>query len=230
MAAISEVRSGHAGSIDKSRMNQSRWYDSSTGRWLSQDPIGFGGGDANLYGYVGNSPSIRTDPTGCILESLIAEAIKTALEAQHNGEASSVLTEQQEKAVDACVATYISNDINVRPDPDLVGARNMSLSGVIPIPTTKQEGGGPNNPALALAGSMGFDTDKMNKNIQDLQARNVTLADGTQVTILSYGQTATLSYKAYWDPSHAGSARHFGSSDCRTGLMQRAWPPVRCKG
>ncbi|MFP5459939.1 MAG: RHS repeat domain-containing protein [Bacteriovoracia bacterium] len=27
-----------------------RDYDSRTGRWLSKDPIGFNGGDANLYG------------------------------------------------------------------------------------------------------------------------------------------------------------------------------------
>ena len=44
--------------------NLNRWYDSSTGRWISQDPIGFAGGDANLYRYVGNSPTNYTDPSG----------------------------------------------------------------------------------------------------------------------------------------------------------------------
>jgi RHS repeat-associated protein len=44
--------------------NLHRWYDASTGRWLSEDPIGFGAGDANLYRYVGNSPTMYTDPTG----------------------------------------------------------------------------------------------------------------------------------------------------------------------
>jgi RHS repeat-associated protein len=44
--------------------NLNRWYDSSTGRWISQDPIGFAAGDANLYRYVGNSPTNRTDPSG----------------------------------------------------------------------------------------------------------------------------------------------------------------------
>ncbi len=28
------------------------------GRWMSQDPLGFGGGDWNLYGYVGNAPLV----------------------------------------------------------------------------------------------------------------------------------------------------------------------------
>ncbi len=39
-------------------------YDTSTGRWLSDDPISFRAGDANLYRYVGNSPTNATDPSG----------------------------------------------------------------------------------------------------------------------------------------------------------------------
>jgi RHS repeat-associated protein len=46
--------------------NLNRWYDSSTGRWISQDPIGFAAGDANLYRYVGNGPNNATDPSGLI--------------------------------------------------------------------------------------------------------------------------------------------------------------------
>ncbi|XZE42761.1 RHS repeat-associated core domain-containing protein [Pirellulaceae bacterium SH467] len=44
--------------------NRARWYDPQTGRWLSQDPIGFAAGDANLYRYVGNGPTNKTDPSG----------------------------------------------------------------------------------------------------------------------------------------------------------------------
>ncbi|XZE43948.1 RHS repeat-associated core domain-containing protein [Pirellulaceae bacterium SH467] len=44
--------------------NRARWYDPQTGRWLSQDPIGFAAGDANLYRYVGNGPTSATDPSG----------------------------------------------------------------------------------------------------------------------------------------------------------------------
>jgi hypothetical protein len=44
--------------------NLNRWYDSSTGRWISQNPIGFAAGDANLYRYVGNGPTNATDPSG----------------------------------------------------------------------------------------------------------------------------------------------------------------------
>jgi RHS repeat-associated protein len=34
------------------------------GRWISQDPIGFEAGDANLYRYVGNGPVGHLDPLG----------------------------------------------------------------------------------------------------------------------------------------------------------------------
>lgn len=41
-----------------------REYDADTGRWLSKDPILFGGGDTNLYGYVLNDPINWTDASG----------------------------------------------------------------------------------------------------------------------------------------------------------------------
>lgn len=46
--------------------NRARYYDANLGRFISQDPIGFGGGDANLYRYVGNNPVNATDPSGLI--------------------------------------------------------------------------------------------------------------------------------------------------------------------
>jgi RHS repeat-associated protein len=39
-------------------------YDPETGRWLSKDPLLFGGGDTNLYGYALNDPVNGFDPTG----------------------------------------------------------------------------------------------------------------------------------------------------------------------
>ena len=44
--------------------NHNRWYDAASGKWLSEDPIGFDGGDANLYRYVGNAPTLYGDPDG----------------------------------------------------------------------------------------------------------------------------------------------------------------------
>jgi RHS repeat-associated protein len=44
--------------------NRARWYDPTTQRWLSMDPLGFDAGDSNLYRYVNNQPTISTDPSG----------------------------------------------------------------------------------------------------------------------------------------------------------------------
>jgi RHS repeat-associated protein len=46
--------------------NRARYYDAAIGRWTQDDPIGFGGRDANLYRYVGNSPTNGSDPSGLI--------------------------------------------------------------------------------------------------------------------------------------------------------------------
>ncbi len=43
---------------------EARWYDPSTGRYMSDDPTGFSAGDANLYRYVFNDPTNLVDPTG----------------------------------------------------------------------------------------------------------------------------------------------------------------------
>lgn len=48
-----------------------REYDPSIGRWLSRDPIGFKGGDTNLYGYVMNDPVNFVDPTGTRLSDIV---------------------------------------------------------------------------------------------------------------------------------------------------------------
>lgn len=41
-----------------------RYYDPEMGRFISEDPIGFNGGDVNLYAYVGNNPVNFVDPWG----------------------------------------------------------------------------------------------------------------------------------------------------------------------
>ena len=44
--------------------NFNRWYDAAVGSWVSEDPIGFAAGDANLYRYVGNKTLSNVDSIG----------------------------------------------------------------------------------------------------------------------------------------------------------------------
>jgi RHS repeat-associated protein len=46
--------------------NLNRWYDLSTGRWMTEDPIGFEAADVNLQRYVGNQPLKAVDPSGLL--------------------------------------------------------------------------------------------------------------------------------------------------------------------
>src|SRR5262249_27580244 len=50
--------------------NRARYYDPKTGRWTSQDPLGFDAGDSNLYRYVRNAPAANPDPSGLFVPSI----------------------------------------------------------------------------------------------------------------------------------------------------------------
>ena len=67
LGAATTNRIGYAGrEIDPTGLsfNRSRYYNPGLGRFLSEDPIGFAGGQSNLLAYVGNSPFDKTDPFG----------------------------------------------------------------------------------------------------------------------------------------------------------------------
>ncbi len=83
--AARELTRGKWDSETISPYYRQRHYDPNPAQFLSQDPLGFDGGDKNLYGYVGNSPVNYTDPTG-----LIAEGFLDTLGNQLEGAAYSV--------------------------------------------------------------------------------------------------------------------------------------------
>jgi len=43
---------------------RARYYNPTTGRFLSEDPMGFAGSGPNFYAYAGDNPSNSTDPLG----------------------------------------------------------------------------------------------------------------------------------------------------------------------
>jgi RHS repeat-associated protein len=55
--------------------NRARYLDSFTGKFISEDPISFQGGDSNLYRYVFNSPTNFLDSSGNTPIALVPVAI-----------------------------------------------------------------------------------------------------------------------------------------------------------
>jgi RHS repeat-associated protein len=58
-----------------------RDYDPEVGKWTAKDPIGFSGGDVDVFGYVQNTPINFVDPSGLLGVPL--SAIKKALKDVH---------------------------------------------------------------------------------------------------------------------------------------------------
>jgi len=56
--------------------NWLRYYDPETARYTQTDPIGFAGGEINLYGYVGNDPINWSDVWGLIKIIMIGSNVK----------------------------------------------------------------------------------------------------------------------------------------------------------
>ena len=61
---------------------RARYYDPSIGRFLTEDPIGFAGGDVNLYGYVTNNPVNFIDPFG--LRGNFSDNFRSSLRASND--------------------------------------------------------------------------------------------------------------------------------------------------
>jgi uncharacterized protein RhaS with RHS repeats len=55
--------------------NRARYLDSFTGKFISEDPISFQGGDSNLYRYVFNSPTNFLDSSGSFAIPLVPVAV-----------------------------------------------------------------------------------------------------------------------------------------------------------
>jgi RHS repeat-associated protein len=66
-----------------------RDYDAETGKWTAKDPIGFNGGDTNLYGYVLGDPVDWIDPSG--LDRSLSQSISLLWQKFQNGTISNSL-------------------------------------------------------------------------------------------------------------------------------------------
>jgi RHS repeat-associated protein len=58
---------------------RARYYDPRIGRFISEDPMGYGAGDVNFYAYVSNNPVNGNDPSGMIDVTYSARSLTPSL-------------------------------------------------------------------------------------------------------------------------------------------------------
>ena len=89
-----------------------RYYDPSTARWLTRDPIGYAGG-MDLYAYCGNGPIDGADPSGCdnIISEFFDLAVAGVQDFSDRGDAGSVpMSSQADMAYNDALATLDNDD------------------------------------------------------------------------------------------------------------------------
>lgn len=111
--------------------NRARYYDPLVGRFISEDPSEFAGGDANLYRYVGNSPTNAVDPSGLeaqsafhnyMLNNMFSNAISSA---SSSGQSSSFPSSSTSDPI-----SYSSSLITRAAVPSPLARRSKIVSGM----------------------------------------------------------------------------------------------------
>ena len=93
--------------------DHARWYDPQLGKFITQDPTSFAGGDSNLSRYVNNGPANATDPTGLAELNVNPDGAKNApwMKAK--------LPQPRTKGKFVLGKTYVSRTITPKRNPDL---------------------------------------------------------------------------------------------------------------
>ena len=101
-----------------------RWFDPQIGKWLSNDPIGFRAGDANVQRYVGNNPISFVDPNG--LNKVVTDGIGQLENNSDHGIWKSKQDQNEDNGSSSTLANSGSTQINsntpVKPIPANQGA------------------------------------------------------------------------------------------------------------
>jgi RHS repeat-associated protein len=105
---------------------RARFYDPEIGRFISKDPIGFAGGDLNLYAYVANNPINNIDPQGKIIDKLAIIGAFASLVAITAGFVNNLFdVTHPPEAIDPSCDDALQEWL--RKDPPKVGARPPTI-------------------------------------------------------------------------------------------------------
>jgi RHS repeat-associated protein len=106
---------------------RARYYDPMEGRFVSRDPIGFAGGDVNLYRYVQNNPVIAIDPFGLMDLQKLADCLIRNVSPKPTGKCATSVRECMEEA---------GADMKIRPEYAKNYGEKLKGLGFEPISTS----------------------------------------------------------------------------------------------
>ena len=124
---------------------RNRYYSPTWARFVSEDPIGLGGGDANLYRYVANNPVQGRDPSGEFLPVAIAVAGALGIE----GLADATLVAAAVAAAGALAQCLMSGACS----PPGSGSSPIPMP-PLPVPANPKAKPAPGNPADPCSGDV----------------------------------------------------------------------------
>jgi len=109
------------------RYYRARYYDGEVGRFISEDPIGFAGGDVNLYNYVGANSVNFVDPSGLdTWEGLFVEGDAFAL---FFGYSKGVGRFNNNETSESCLVEFSCYKVGVGGNIGVSGNKMLILNG-----------------------------------------------------------------------------------------------------
>jgi uncharacterized protein RhaS with RHS repeats len=120
-----------------------RYYDSQIGRFISEDPLAFGGGDVNFYAYVHNDQTNLNDPLGLLPGDKYPSAKCAGWNAVNDYNPTSI---EQNKEYGGFIyrnsdGTFSYTNPHVNGDAGIGDANTIPRFWQIPIPAGTRRGG-----------------------------------------------------------------------------------------
>jgi RHS repeat-associated protein len=122
---------GYAGGLYEASSGLTRFgfrdYDAESGRWTSKDPIGFNGGDSDLYAYVRENPLGFIDETGRAPGDSYSNLTDAGIQAIMDINAKSI-----NEGVEYAGMLYESSDGSISYTKPIKGTEDSSTTGKCP--------------------------------------------------------------------------------------------------
>ena len=110
---------------------RARYYQPRFQRFISEDPIGFVGGDVNFYAYVSNTPISERDPSGLIVGQLIGGALGGAYALLNASNTPGITTSQLVQSTLVGVGTGVLSSFTLGLHPAVAGLTFGGAAGAL---------------------------------------------------------------------------------------------------